>query len=144
MTDKFDDLFNDFLGKNNKKKILRKDAKNKEFDAEKEEQIKGLINMLDNIEHIDSIDEQLGEPDKIETFEEDGFHFEKRVWYAFGGELVKVVMVDIPYTTIKPEKPVLEKTLDEKLAEAVENEDYEIAANIRDEIKKQKKIKKKS
>jgi len=139
MTDKFDELFNDFLGKNNKKKILRKDAKNQEFDAEKEEQIKGLINMLDNIEHVDSIDEQLGEPDKIETFEEDGFHFEKRTWYAFGGELVKVVMVDIPHTIISPEKPVFSQTLEELLAEAVDNENYEIAANIRDEIKKQKK-----
>lgn len=143
MTDKFDDLFNDFLGKNNKKKILKKDE-NQEFDAEKEEQIKGLINMLDNIEHVDSIDEQLGEPNKIESFEEDGFHFEKRTWYAFGGELVKVVMVDIPYTTITQEKPVNSQTLEELLVEAVENEDYEIAANIRDEIKKQKKIKKKS
>jgi protein-arginine kinase activator protein McsA len=49
-------------------------------------------------------------------------------------------MLDIPLT----EKPTKVKTLDEQLEEAIENEDYEIAANIRDAIKKEKKIKKKS
>ena len=136
MDNNFDDLFNEFF-KNNQ---------NKNFDEAKNDNIKKLMDMLNDFGHVSDynsptdLDAKLGEPDRIERFEEDGFHFEKRIWNVYGGEIVCVAMLDIPLT----EKPTIVKTLDEQLEEAIENEDYEIAANIRDAIKKEKKIKKKS
>jgi hypothetical protein len=134
----FDDLFNEFF-KNN-------ESENKNFDEAKNDNIKKLMDMLNDFGHVSDynspteLDAKLGEPDKIERFEEDGFHFEKRTWNVYGGEIVCVAMLDIPLD----EKPTKEKSLDEQLEEAIENEEYEIAANIRDLIKKEKKRKKKS
>lgn len=138
MDNNFDDLFNEFF-KNN-------ESENKNFDEAKTDNIKKLMDMLNDFGHVSDynspteLDAKLGEPDKVESFEEDGFQFEKRIWYVPGGEIVCVAMLDIPLN----EKPTKVKTLDEQLEEAIENEDYEIAANIRDAIKKEKKIKKKS
>ena len=66
--------------------------------------------------------------------------FEKKVWRVFGGEMVKVIISDEPFE-VKKNEPTL--TLKEQLDEAIKNEDYEIAANIRDAIKKEEKKQKK-
>jgi protein-arginine kinase activator protein McsA len=64
--------------------------------------------------------------------------FEKRIWHTKNGDFVKVIITDEP--TLKT--PLLpEKSLQEKLDEAVKNEEFEKAAILRDLIKKEKKSK---
>ena len=140
----FDDLFNQFFGgERNKKKNEGKDPL--DFNKAKDENIKKLIEMISNMEEITDmetagqIDEQLGEADRVEYYEEDGMYFEKKTWKVVGGEMVKVLMSDEPFD--KKEEPTL--TLQEQLEEAVKNEDYENAANIRDLIKKEERKQKK-
>lgn len=141
----FDDLFNKFFGgKKNKKE--NDDNESSDFNKAKDDNIKKLIEMISNMEEVtDShiagqIDDELGEADRVEYYEEDGVFFEKKTWKVFGGEMVKVIMSDEPFNTKKVE-PTL--TLQEQLEEAVKNEEYEIAANIRDAIKKEEKKQKK-
>jgi hypothetical protein len=143
MDKSFDDLFNQFFGgKRNKKKT---DGDPLDFHKAKDENIKKLIEMISNMEEITNpetagqIDEQLGEADRVEYYEEDGMYFEKKTWKVFGGEMVKVLMSDEPFN--KKEEPTL--TLQEQLDEAVKNENYEIAAKLRDAIKKEEKKRKK-
>ena len=140
----FDDLFNQFFGgKRNKKEKNGDDPL--DFHKAKDENIKKLIEMISNMEEITDmetagqIDEQLGEADRVEYYEEDGMYFEKKTWKVFGGEMVKVLMSDEPFN--KKEEPTL--TLEEQLEEAVKNEEYEIAAKLRDAIKKEEKKRKK-
>ena len=140
----FDDLFNQFFGgKRNKKNNEGKEPL--DFNKAKDENIKKLIEMISNMEEITDmetagqIDEQLGEADRVEYYEEDGMYFEKKTWKVVGGEMVKVLMSDEPF--VKKEEPTL--TLEEQLEEAVKNEEYENAANIRDLIKKEERKQKK-
>jgi hypothetical protein len=141
----FDDLFNRFFGgKKNQKKNKKEEIS--DFDEAKNDNIKKLIEMLDSMEEVTNsetakqIDDNLGEPDRVEYYEEKGMFFEKKVWRVFGGEMVKVIISDEPFE-VKKNEPTL--TLKEQLDEAIKNEDYEIAANIRDAIKKEEKKQKK-
>lgn len=119
---KFDDLFEDFIGGFNNV--------NKETNE--------LINLLNEItdkeidkESIDNnIELALGKPDIIEKFEKDGFFYTRMTWKKGGGLIIK---------TIINEEPDDEKTLEEKLSDALEEEDYVLAAKIRDLIEKNNK-----
>ena len=130
----FDDLFNDFFDKND-------DNTNSH-----EENIEKFIDMITNYDEVDSLThlnnviDSLGEANTVEYYEEDGMFFEKRTWEVPGGNMVKIKVSEEPFNTT-PEEPSL--TLDEQLEEAIKNEDYEIAANIRDAIKKEEKKQKK-
>jgi len=136
---KFDDLFNKFFGRKSEEK---KEEKNESFDEAKAKNLKGLIDMLSKFEEISDLgsskvfDEEMGEPDKIEYYEENGLYFQKKTWNVFGGEMVKIIASDEP---IKKDSVKKSKSLEEQLEEAVANEDYEKAASIRDEIAKEKK-----
>jgi hypothetical protein len=148
MDKSFDDLFNQFFGgKRNKKKT---DGDPLDFHKAKDENIKKLIEMISNMEEITNpetagqIDEQLGEADRVEYYEEDGMYFEKKIWKVFGGEMIKVIMSDEPFVKHVPENKEIESTLQEQLDEAVKNEEYEIAAKLRDAIKKEEKKRKKT
>jgi len=144
----FDDLFNQFFGgKRNKKNNEGKEPL--DFNKAKDENIKKLIEMISNMEEITDmetagqIDEQLGEADRVEYYEEDGMYFEKKTWKVVGGEMVKVLMSDEPFDKYVPQNKQSELTLQEQLEEAVKNEEYEIAAKLRDAIKKEEKKRKK-
>lgn len=143
----FGDLFNQFFGgKRNKKK---NDDESTDFNKSKDENMKKIFDIISSMEDVtgsnigNDLDEKLGEPNKIEYYEEDGMYFEKKTWDVFGGEMVKVVMSDEPFDKILVEKEEITLSLQEQLEEAVKNEEYEIAANIRDAIKKEEKKQKK-
>lgn len=130
MDDTFDDLFDEFL----------------EGPRDIEDEAKRLIEMLVNAEEIvrdiDSdlegeMDTKLGPPDSIEHYEDEGLFFEERVWNLSHGRLIKVMVVDDPSKLpnyVAPEKP-----LDEQLKEALEAENFEKAAEIRDKMETAKK-----
>jgi len=146
----FDDLFNEFFKRN---KIKPDDRIS---DSLKDE-AQRMISMLQNFNEVENVDEDvekemdisLGKPDKVEFYNEGNMFFEKRIWHTPSGDIVKLIATDDPDLLVPPIKvaPILEKSLTEKMDEAVANEDYEKASAIRDEInrnRKPKKIRKKT
>lgn len=136
MSKSFDDLFNDFFKRNNIK------PEDKIGDAFKN-QTQKMIDMLTHFREASEedslekqIDEQFGKPDKIEFYNEGDMFFERRTWHTADGPIVKTIMSDDP-TMIRI--PPTKQRLEEQLREALENEEYEKAAAIRDELKKRKK-----
>ena len=132
----FDDLFNKFFGKK------------KEEDDFLNKEAKKIIDMIDSFKHIkpdgnytgdelnkldEELDTQLGEPDDIEYSSDGEMYFEKRMWYKPLGVIIKTLVSDEPFEAInlKPELP-----LNEQLEIAVNEENYELAAELRDKIKK--------
>jgi hypothetical protein len=132
----FDDLFNKFLGR---------DDENQEFLNAEAKRIIDLIDSFKNIKHDgaytgeeldkldDELDDKLGEPDDIEYSTDGEMYFEKRMWYKPQGVIIKTLISDEPLGPVekKPEIP-----LQQQLEKAVELEDYELAAELRDKIKK--------
>jgi hypothetical protein len=138
MMDKnFDDLFNEFFKRNSP----FGDFKTWMNDAE------SIFKMFGHALN-DSFDESLeqefeknlGKPDEVRYFTQNGMYFEKSIWHTQNGDMVKTVMSDDPsvfgdniefedenVSTKKKEKP-----LELQLEEALEREDYERAAEIRD------------
>jgi hypothetical protein len=138
MMDKnFDDLFNEFFKRNSP----FGDFKTWMNDAE------SIFKMFGHALN-DSFDESLeqefeknlGKPDEVRYFTQNGMYFEKSIWHTKNGDMVKTVMSDDPsvfgdniefedenVSTKKKEKP-----LELQLEEALEREDYERAAEIRD------------
>lgn len=132
----FDDLFNKFFGRDKKEEeFINKEAKK-------------IIDMINNFKHInpngnytgeelnkldEELDTKLGEPDDIEYSSDGEMYFEKRMWYKPLGVIIKTLVSDEPFQTInlKPDLP-----LNEQLEIAVNEENYELAAELRDKIKK--------
>lgn len=143
MNKAFDDLFNEFFNRkrNNQSSI--------------NEEVKKIIESLMNykksqVEKFDeAIEEELGEPDEIIDHVRDGMNFRKMIWYTPHGNFVKIIVTDIePDPVPTPPEPTPDpfanrkkhsKSLEQRLKEAVEAEDYELAIVIRDEIKRNKR-----
>lgn len=125
----FDELYNEFFGGKGK------------GDNDKIRKAKKLIENLNNfddanVEGFNPYENELGEPDEEEIFEENGYKFLKSIWNLEQGQVVKVEMIASPMDTgFTPKKKM---SLEDKLAIAVENEDYEQAVIIRDMISKKK------
>ena len=127
---KFDDLFNDFFKKSSNP-----------FQNELDRIMKSLMNFrrMSNDElDINSVQDALGEPDEVEEFEEEGLIFKKMIWNKPEGQYVKIIVTDV---NTELEKKEANKTLEEQLTDAVEAEDYELAIELREKIKQQKKNK---
>jgi len=114
----FDELYNDFFNKDNNKKSRKIDS---------------LRTKLTDSSDVEKEIKDLGKPDKIDFYNDGHLFFEKRIWHTKNGDIVKIIVSDEPTLNMLSFK---EKSLDEKLADAVENEDFEKAAAIRDEILK--------
>ena len=141
MSNTFDDLFNEFFKRNN---IRPEDRINEAM----RQHAQRMIDMLSHFSELTDddklekqIDEQFGKPDKIECFNEGDLFIERRTWHTSQGDIVKTVVSDDP--TMIRQAPMTIERLEEKLKEALESEEYEKAAAIRDEIKKRKKVIKK-
>jgi hypothetical protein len=159
MSNKFNDLFNEFFeeGSNEKPK--------KNSDADKMTRLLKILSQSKSnnpdIESIKDIDSTLGEPDFVDYYEEDGFFYKKQIWITKMGRVVKKVMSDVPFRDEHDEpkffkeeldkikntkrsdrinelfnRPKVSRPLEELLEEAVSKEDYELAATLRDEIKR--------
>jgi len=143
----FDDLFNDFFGRKitpkkiTPKKItpkkIEKDDDNNDMRKVFERLSKSLDGSLDNSEIEDLFDSNLGEPDSIEIYEENGLFYEKQSWFTETGEIVKLSVSNDP--NIIGDSSKILKPIEEQLAEAIKNEDYERAAILRDSLTPQKR-----
>lgn len=133
MREDFYSLFNKFFGKN------------KRFDPFNEEDsmqpIDDLIDKLNSFHVVapnmieDNHEKDLGEPDEIEKYEEDGYVFEKMVWYVNGGTVIRVNMITTPFDVENIGEVEDKLYLQQKLDMAVNEERYEDAAILRDKIK---------
>jgi hypothetical protein len=142
MDKNFDDLFNEFFRKRNNSINPFIEIGNMK------EEIRKMMDMLMNFQNIPNIDENLekqmddslGEPDKIETYSDGVVFYEKKIWHTPEGDIVKLVVSDKPFTNSpKGKKVVNQKLLQEQLEEALANEDYLKAAELRDKLNPPKK-----
>jgi len=136
----FDELFNQYFGNNKPKENY-------------DDKINRIIRLMDNLNNsaefgnISADEKNLGVPTNTKTFERDGVIFEESTWETEFGTIVRITTKeDIEFTpdffkknnipfgrnNLKEEK----LTLEQRLKIAVESENYEIAAEIRDLISK--------
>jgi len=137
---KFDELFNDFMndGGNNNNKDETSDI------------IPNLFKKLSNLNNFDKngmmeeLNESLGEPDESKNYEENGMFFQKQIWNTKHGQVIKTIVSDVPFAKQKTEAKKTRIPLEVQLVNAVKEENYELAAKLRDriakrEVKKNKK-----
>ena len=135
----FDELFDDFFNKKNENNKDNKKRKPKTKNEEFGDELSSLMNTLSNFRQITDADEKheiendFGDPHKIEFFEEEGLFFKRSVWVVEDGEVVKLEVSDQPFQVEEL------KTLEELLQDALDTENYELAAEIWDEMNKYKK-----
>jgi hypothetical protein len=130
----FDDFNNDFLSS---------DEPEENYNDGINDEAQKIIDMINNFSNnpenldLDKIDEELdntlGEPDSIEYEKNEEFYIERRIWYKESGMIIKTLMSDTPFDEIILQPEI---TLTEQLNKAVADEEYELAALIRDKIKK--------
>jgi excinuclease UvrABC helicase subunit UvrB len=99
------------------------------------------LNGLDKDLIIDELNETLGEPDKLENYEENGVYYQKQTWNTKHGQVIKTILSDVPFNKEKSKKREIKIPLEVQLETAVKNEEYELAAKLRDRISKRDKNK---
>ena len=125
----FDNLFNDFF--NYKGKV---DPIN--------EGLKKLLDSLQNFHDVSSEEEfdkrvqsELGEPDEIKEYTQDGLHFKNLIWNTPHGQFVEVFISKMSeHAEPVIREKVAVKSLQELLDDAVAIEDYKTACILRDKI----------
>ena len=135
----FDDLFNDFFNEQ---------SNGKKFIDPIHEEIKKLMEALSNYKKTENLDAEgmiadklginLDEPTSTEEIIEEGMRFTKLTWDTPKGRFVKIVVTDV--LADAPVTRETKKTLDEQLQEAVDNENYELAIKLRDQINNLKEL----
>lgn len=134
--DKFDDLFDAFMNNgDNNKKDENKNLFNDIFDKWSD------LNGLDKDLIIDGLNETLGKPDKLENYEENGLYYQKQIWNTKHGQVIKTILSDVPLNKEKSKKREFKIPLEVQLETAVSEENYELAAKLRDRISKRDKNK---
>ncbi len=123
MSSIFDDLFDKFFNRKQKKTEEPKEEESKIS----EDFVKKL---MDSINAMGDFDKNFGTPTKVEYYEEDGVYFKREIWNVNGGEMIHVVGSMEPFTDDVTNLPI-----DKQLEIALENENYEEAAILRDKIK---------
>ena len=136
----FDELFEEFFNKKNSDESKKKNKKEEKPKNEGfSDELSKLIKVLSNARQITDddekfkIDTEYGEPTRVEYYHEDELYFKKSIWEVEDGEIVKIEVSDMPFELEDP------KSLEELLEEAIQAEEYEKAAELRDEINKNKK-----
>ena len=78
----------------------------------------------------------MGEPDKLENYEENGVYFQKQIWNTKHGQVIKTILSDVPFSKEKTERKKTRIPLEVQLETAIKEENYELAAKLRDKINK--------
>ena len=130
----FDNLFNEYFGdKNGIDKMIKLMQK---------------LNFGGGFGGMSPEESNLGEPDSVEEFEQDGIKFIKSVWETPHGQIIRMTTKeDVQFTnehfrrtntpTGRPinNSPRRQLSLEERLEKAKKEENYELCAQLRDEIK---------
>jgi protein-arginine kinase activator protein McsA len=129
---KFDELFNDFMN----------DGRNNNNKDESADIMANLFKKLSNLNNFDKngmmeeLNESLGEPDTFKNYEENGVFFQKQIWNTKHGQVIKTIVSDVPFAKEKNEVKKTRTPLEVQLLNAVKEENYELAAKLRDRIAK--------
>lgn len=120
----FDDLFDKFFGRK---------PKQEEPKSEPDSAIPNdfVFKLLNSLQEEDGFSTNFGPPTLVEYYEKDGIYFKRETWEIEGGGKMSHLMGS--KQPFEDEPIVL--TYDEQLAIALENENYEEAAILRDKIK---------
>lgn len=122
MEKEFDDLFNDDLFNDDFFKDIRRKFK----------EISDALNSMSDVTNKDLVNEKfedvLGKPDEVTTDFDGEMYVKRLVWHTEKGDIVKVMLQNTPFEDT-PE------SLEEQLQKAINVEDYETAAKLRDQIK---------
>jgi hypothetical protein len=131
---KFDELFNDFMndGRNNNNKDESPDIMANLFKK------LSNLNSFDKNGMMEGLNESLGEPDFFKNYEENGVFFQKQIWNTKHGQVIKTIVSDVPFAKQKTEAKKTRIPLEVQLLSAVKEENYELAAKLRDRINKKK------
>lgn len=135
----FDSLFNDFMNnKSNNKKNEAENFMDKLFNKLNNNSNISDRDIFDHINGLKNFDTSLGEPDKVISYEEDGMYYQKRVWETEYGKVIKTVISEVPFSEVKSKSTVKKPRihLEQQLETAVKEENYELAAKLRDRIAK--------
>lgn len=129
----FDELFNNFFNNEGDNNEGNKDKKSR-----------NLIDRLNKFEDenfpgFNLHENELGEPDKVDTYKDKGYTFKRSTWELESGSIVKMEMISAPMDIGVNPRVKKKLTLDAKLEIALEDEDYEEAIRIRDKINKKDK-----
>jgi len=129
---KFDELFNDFMndGRNNNNKDESPDIMANLFKK------LSNLNSFDKNGMMEGLNESLGEPDFFKNYEENGVFFQKQIWNTKHGQVIKTIVSDVPFAKQKTEAKKTRVPLEVQLVNAVKEENYELAAKLRDRIAK--------
>jgi len=118
----FDELFDEFFNKKNSEQPKKKSKPSKEdFSDELSKLIKILSSarQIDNEDEKFKIDNEYGDPSRVEYFNEDELYFKKSIWEVEDGEIVKLEVSDAPFDEDE------HKSLEELLEEAIAAEEYD-------------------
>lgn len=125
------EIFDSLFGKN-KDQFDFKINETPKIPDEIKDVISKLQNMTDesfNNEEIDGIfKSEMGEPSQIIEYTEGNIDYTKKVWETKDGKIVRIM------ATTKDGVKYEDLSLDEKLEMAIQNEDYEEAAKIKEKI----------
>lgn len=126
------------VNKKDEKTELIEELEDSETDSEFIE-VEKLIDKLNNFKPIEEDgtnphERELGEPDIIQKFEEDGYVYEKSIWYVDNGTVVKVKIISTPFDVEDSDLLSNRLNLEQRLDLAVKEERYEDAASIRDKL----------
>jgi hypothetical protein len=136
----FDDLFNDFFNNGSPKRKRKKtsDSSKKEESPDNLNGIRDLMDLLSNLDSSVDLEEKLGPPTSVSRFiDKDGVEFEEKKWDTKDGVVTRTHMVS--YET--PESEYYRQhnsddvaTIKKQLKKAIDNENYELAAKLRDQL----------
>lgn len=128
MDKNFDDLFNDFFKRNDK-------LEQSDYTSKIRDDFRKILETMMRLtpEKLDEkfIDQNIGEPDKVEKFSDGVFTYEKRTWHTPNGDIVRILATELENSDVI-EEPKL--SLQEQLDKALETENFEEAARLRDLI----------
>ena len=136
----FDDLFNDFFN-NGSPKRKRKKTSNPSKKEDSPDKLSGFHDLMDLLSNLDSsvdLEEKLGPPNSVNRYtDKDGVEFEEKKWKTKDGEVTRTHMVS--YETPESEYHRQHNSDDatsiqKRLTKAIDEENYELAAKLRDQL----------
>ena len=127
--DELNNMFNDW----ERRMRARREQMGEDFNEDKDSLMGNIKNITPFGDDFSKM-KDLGEPDSVEEFEEGGINFIKRIWNTENGDyvMIETVLDDEGNLFTGP------MSLDEQLEEALEEEEYEKAAELRDKIAEKK------
>jgi hypothetical protein len=123
MSNMFDDLFEKFFGRKPKPEEPKSEPEPISNDF--------VFKLLKSLKESDGFRTNFGPPTLVEYYEKDGIYFKRETWEVEGGgQMSHLIGSNQPFE----DEPVV-LTYGEQLAIALEEENYEEAARLRDKIK---------